>query len=99
MPIYEWNNTLKKPKVFDWWIERIKNALKIYDYVRIDHFRGLQSYWSIPVDQDFIPLKPIDGQWIEAPYVFFYQFFFDFHIKKRCFSIEVMNFFKKFKMN
>ncbi|CAF3705940.1 unnamed protein product [Rotaria sp. Silwood1] len=67
MPIYDWNNETKKPQIFKWWIKRLKRALEVLDVVRIDHFRGLESYWSIPVDKNFIPLKPIDGEWVKAP--------------------------------
>ena len=57
----------KKPQVFNWWIKRLKKTLENVDVVRIDHFRGLESYWSIPVDENSIPLKPKDGKWIKAP--------------------------------
>jgi len=43
MPIYDWNNNLKKPTVFRWWIKRLHKTLQMADIVRIDHFRGLES--------------------------------------------------------
>ena len=67
MPIYQWTDPEKKPQVFNWWIKRLKKTLENVDVVRIDHFRGLESYWSIPVDENSIPLKPKDGKWIKAP--------------------------------
>ncbi|CAF0918330.1 unnamed protein product [Rotaria sordida] len=73
MPIYDWNNESKKPQVFNWWIKRLKKALHILDIVRIDHFRGLESYWSIPVDENFVPMKPIDGEWVKAAGVEFFH--------------------------
>lgn len=33
---------------FAWWKQRMKHATSIYDVVRIDHFRGFESYYSIP---------------------------------------------------
>ena len=67
MPIYDWNNNLKKPAIFNWWIKRLQKTLQTVDIVRIDHFRGFESYWSIPVDKNHVPLKPKDGQWVKAP--------------------------------
>ena len=45
-PVYNWD-ALKKEN-FQWWIMRIKHSLKLYDLLRIDHFRGLISYYIIP---------------------------------------------------
>lgn len=44
-PIYNWN--LMKKDNYNWWIKRIKGASSLYDVVRIDHFRGFESYWSV----------------------------------------------------
>lgn len=44
-PVYDWRK-LKKEK-YAWWIERLNHSFKIYDIVRIDHFRGFESYYSI----------------------------------------------------
>lgn len=45
-PIYDWNRMEKDG--FSWWLKRIESAKRHFDVVRIDHFRGLESYWSIP---------------------------------------------------
>ena len=66
-PLYQWNDESKKPAVFRWWIQRLRKTLEIVDVVRIDHFRGLESYWSIPVDEHFVPLQPKDGEWKKTP--------------------------------
>ncbi|CAF0850195.1 unnamed protein product [Adineta steineri] len=76
-PIYNWNDNLKKPAVFNWWIKRLEKTLQIVDIVRIDHFRGLESYWSIPVDENHVPLQPKDGQWVKAPGTEFFNAIFD----------------------
>jgi 4-alpha-glucanotransferase len=47
---------------YKWWIERINNAQKIFDVVRVDHFRGLDRFWSIPVSEQ----TAINGTWEKA---------------------------------
>ena len=44
--VYDWEKN--KETGYDWWIRRIQSALTIYDWVRIDHFRGFESYWEVP---------------------------------------------------
>lgn len=44
-PLYNWDN--HKKQNYDWWIKRINHFSTIYDYVRIDHFRGLAGYYSV----------------------------------------------------
>ena len=48
---------------FDWWIERVRAALALYDHVRIDHFRGFEAYWEVPASEP----TAIIGQWVKAP--------------------------------
>lgn len=48
-----WNNPLydyeyMKKTNYRWWVSRLKHVSKIYDYVRIDHFRGFESYFAVP---------------------------------------------------
>ena len=48
-----WGNPLYNYEVmhqngYDWWIKRIDGASKLYDVVRIDHFRGFESFWAVP---------------------------------------------------
>ncbi|MDF3000195.1 MAG: malQ [Bacillota bacterium] len=48
-----WGNTLydwqkNRETGYEWWLRRIKSALTTYDWVRIDHFRGFESYWEVP---------------------------------------------------
>ena len=60
-PLYDWDY-LKKHK-FDWWVKRIQKSLELYDILRIDHFRGFESFYSIdPVTRD-----AMNGRWIKAP--------------------------------
>ncbi len=44
-PIYDWNK-MKKDK-FSWWVNRLKVAYKLYDVIRIDHFRGFAGYYVV----------------------------------------------------
>lgn len=46
-PLYDWEGHRKE--TFAWWGERIRHAAGLYDGVRIDHFRGIHTYWSVPV--------------------------------------------------
>jgi 4-alpha-glucanotransferase len=45
-PLYNWE--LMKETGFAWWIRRLSAAAKMYDVVRLDHFRGFESYWAVP---------------------------------------------------
>ena len=45
-PLYDWDKM--KADGFGWWIRRIDSASKLYDVIRIDHFRGFDTYWSVP---------------------------------------------------
>jgi 4-alpha-glucanotransferase len=60
-PIYKWD--VLEEDGFSWWIERVKANLVLYDIIRIDHFRGLAAYWSVPFGEK----TAIKGEWIEAP--------------------------------
>ena len=60
-PLYNWD-VLKADK-FTWWIDRLRTHFSIYDLVRIDHFRGLESYWEIPASSP----TAMDGHWVKAP--------------------------------
>ena len=44
--IYDWK--YMKKNNYSWWIARVRESLKIYDILRIDHFRGFEAYWEIP---------------------------------------------------
>ncbi len=45
-PLYDWD--AMKADGYGWWIRRIDAAAKLYDIIRIDHFRGFDTYWSVP---------------------------------------------------
>jgi 4-alpha-glucanotransferase len=60
-PLYRWD--VLKAHGFDWWVQRIARSCQLYDIVRLDHFRGFESYWSIPAKEE----TAINGKWIKAP--------------------------------
>ena len=45
-PLYDWDYHRKTG--YEWWVRRIRFALELYDMVRIDHFRGFDTYYAIP---------------------------------------------------
>ncbi len=59
-PLYNW--AAMKKDGYSWWLRRIENSLKLYDAVRIDHFRGFSSYWEVPVDK-----SARFGKWKKGP--------------------------------
>lgn len=60
-PLYDWEN--QRAALFDWWTSRLKNAALLYDMVRIDHFRGFHTYWSIPAQAQ----SALEGHWKKGP--------------------------------
>jgi 4-alpha-glucanotransferase len=60
-PLYRWD--VLRETGYDWWIKRLDHALSMYDFVRIDHFRGLVGYWEVPAGET----TAINGRWVEAP--------------------------------
>jgi len=59
-PVFDWENL--KSRDYDWWMARLHFNLKMFDQVRIDHFRGLESFWSIPATGK----TAINGEWLPA---------------------------------
>ncbi len=60
-PIYNWE--VLKANGYQWWVERIRANLVLYDIVRIDHFRGLESFWAVPYGEKTAE----NGKWLEGP--------------------------------
>lgn len=61
-PLYDWEYLKKND--YDWWIERFKANLDIYDVLRLDHFRGFESYWAI----EFGAETAVEGEWRKGPH-------------------------------
>ncbi len=66
-PLYDWD-TLKQSG-YAWWIERMRKTLSLNDCVRIDHFRGFESYWAIPGDAE----TAVEGEWLQGPGADFFE--------------------------
>lgn len=60
-PLYNWE--MHEKDGFSWWKNRIKRCLELCDFVRIDHFRGLEAFWAIPSGNKTAEV----GQWLKAP--------------------------------
>ena len=60
-PLYNWDYMERTD--YDWWVWRMKSTLEHNDFVRIDHFRGFESYWRIPAECE----SARDGKWVKGP--------------------------------
>ena len=60
-PLYRWD--YHRNTGFHWWVTRMWHSFKLYDVVRIDHFRGFDEYFSIPADEDTAK----NGHWEKGP--------------------------------
>jgi 4-alpha-glucanotransferase len=60
-PLYRWD--VHEKTGFAWWIARMRHALKLFDLVRIDHFRGFAGYWEVPADAP----TAMHGRWMPGP--------------------------------
>lgn len=59
-PVYNWGYHFKNS--FEWWIKKLKWNLKLYDLVRVDHFRGFDEFWAVNAGSK----NAIDGKWLPA---------------------------------
>jgi len=71
-PIYAWNSSERD--VYKWWGRRVSHSSSFFDYLRIDHFRGFDSYWTVPAEEK----TAINGKWIKGPGIKFIRYL------KRC---------------
>lgn len=60
-PLYHWERMADDG--YAWWMERIRSAARLFDVIRIDHFRGLESYWAVP----FGDKTARNGKWVKGP--------------------------------
>ncbi len=60
-PLYDWPKHAATG--FEWWTSRFRVAFASFDMLRIDHFRGLESYWAIPAASD----SAVHGAWLKGP--------------------------------
>lgn len=67
MPVFNWN-VLKETR-YRWWVQRFRRNLQWFNLVRLDHFRGFSSYWSVPAGAK----SAKTGKWIQGPGDHFFE--------------------------
>ncbi len=60
-PIYRWDRM--SADGYSWWIARMRAALELFDFVRMDHFRGFEAYWEVPATHPTAE----HGRWVKGP--------------------------------
>lgn len=60
-PLYNWERLAQDG--FAWWVERLRRARELFDYVRLDHFRGFEAYWELPAGA----ASAAAGRWRKGP--------------------------------
>jgi len=60
-PLYDWEKHAASG--YQWWVDRLRATSELTDIVRIDHFRGFESYWSVPAEAE----TARDGAWEPGP--------------------------------
>ncbi len=69
-PLYRWESSGDvQEKLLTWWQQRLQAILSTVDSIRIDHFRGFESYWSVPAEEK----TAINGSWKPGPGISFFQ--------------------------
>ncbi len=59
-PLYRWERM--EAEGFRFWLDRVRTQLRLFDMIRIDHFRGFEAYWEIPAEEE----HAIQGRWVKA---------------------------------
>ncbi|MGH2503847.1 MAG: 4-alpha-glucanotransferase, partial [Ktedonobacterales bacterium] len=60
-PLYRWD--VLSETGYRWWIDRVRQALRVYDIIRLDHFRGFEAYWEVPAEEP----TAVRGAWRPGP--------------------------------
>ena len=66
-PLYDWANMKKDGYL--WWKARIRHTLKLFDIIRLDHFRGFEAFWAIPQGAKTAQ----EGKWVKGPDHHFFE--------------------------
>jgi 4-alpha-glucanotransferase len=66
-PIYKWD--YMRDNRYSWWIARIRKTLALVDVIRLDHFRGFESFWAVPAGRP----DAIRGEWMHGPGIDFFN--------------------------
>jgi len=60
-PLYRWD--VHEETDYEWWLRRMRHALRSFDRVRVDHFRGFAAYWEVPAHET----TAVNGRWMPGP--------------------------------
>ena len=60
-PLYRWD--VLRETGYQWWVDRVRQALRVYDIIRLDHFRGFEAYWEVPASEP----TAAHGTWQPGP--------------------------------
>jgi 4-alpha-glucanotransferase len=60
-PVYRWDRIAATG--YHWWIDRMRAAFRMFDVVRMDHFRGFEAYWEVPAGEP----TAVNGRWVKGP--------------------------------
>jgi 4-alpha-glucanotransferase len=60
-PLYDWEQARRED--YAWWVARLRATLRQVDLIRLDHFRGFESYWEVPAGSP----NAIQGRWVKGP--------------------------------
>lgn len=66
-PLYDWDHLARTG--YAWWIDRLRSAFELYDVIRLDHFRGFDTYWEIPAGAP----DARGGRWLKGPGLAFFR--------------------------
>jgi len=69
-PVYRWE-ALRETR-YAWWAQRLEHNLKLFDAIRLDHFRGFVAFWEVPAGET----TAVNGQWMQAPVEDFFKTMF-----------------------
>lgn len=78
-PIYDWDYL--ESTGYQWWIDRVRESLKLFDVIRLDHFRGFESYWEVPYGDKTAEF----GKWTKGPGIKLFN-----SIKEKLGNIEII---------
>ena len=70
-PLYRWNtsDSRERDRLWSWWEQRLRCNFALVDTLRIDHFRGFESYWAVPAEEK----TALNGQWQAGPGQLFFE--------------------------
>jgi 4-alpha-glucanotransferase len=66
-PLYHWEELANSG--YEWWIDRFRASLRLFDLVRLDHFRGFEAYWEVPAEA----ASAVNGKWVKGPGAEFFR--------------------------